>query len=708
MKTANLITTAFFSIIFFSAAYSAGEPALQGIPDISIYENSPQMQKAVNLANYAADDAGASGLSYEIARQTNTNLMDCFMEDSHYISCKAPKEDSTGMTSITARVTNSKGLSSEDTFNIVVSEKTEPKETSISLERESLTLAPGSSSAIMFEATNNTGDKECYRLTVSMPDDDRTEISARPAEEEFCIEDKQTASFSIIIQAHESARAALYSPALKLKADGGSTMSKTISVNVSNTSSPIGIDRASDYFVCIKPYSQKIEATIENNTGSSQELMLSADNATLLPEFDYRTVSVGQGQDREIGITIHTTHETATGEYTITARAENSTHKVQREMQINLIECDDDIMSLEVTPEQRSISKGEEKTFTITVVNKSDEEQEIFISSEGDIENKVQYSSITLKANAQKKIDLDVRAAESDKKGEHTIKVYAWNSKESEEKKIKVTVASEHNIELEIPENSYASNSISAEKSGIYEIIVHNYGDYDEDVKVSVASQAGINAKLSDDSFEMKNNSSRKIYLAVSTELETPAGDYKIPITAKTKKDGAEQDLKVRITKAEPKTALELTSYPAQIEATQGNESEISFTIRNNSASEARNITISLHGNGKQFVMQPIAIERLGGMESATFKAKIVPSKELEEGVYPAKIEIRAKDFTKALEIKIKVSKASKPEEKPVPATGLFGLSGGSLILGGIMLLAILALAGIGANSIIEGKPNSA
>jgi len=710
MKTMNSIIMAVLVILSCNFVQSSNNPVFEGIPDISIYENSGKLQKIINLNQYTTAEE-RNLLNYEITRQTNTNLIDCFIEENIFITCNAPAKDSIGMSSITVKATDRNGASTEDNFNIVVSKKIEPKETIIVLERKKASLAPGTSTTIMFEATNNTGEKECYEITSKMPNEDLTEIEIKPAKNQFCIEDKQTIQFSIFISAFEDARAKTYFPMLSIISSKGTTITQTLELEVSNAGRPLNIERASDYFVCKKPYKQRIQLNIQNNVvnnqSSSQEFNLSASNPALLPKFEYSKISLMPGQQSEIGLIINTNNDTGLGEYAITITAENGDYKIKREIKINLVECDEDIIDVDVTPEIIYLRKGGQKTAIIKIYNKSKEEQGVFVSSEGDLENKVESGFIKLRAKEQKKINLDIKAGEQDAKGEYDLIIYVWNSKESEKKKIKVNVSAEHNIELEIPVNDYQKNAIVQGENKIFELVIYNYGDYEETIKASVKEVEGIQAKLSEENFKIKKNSSKKIYVAITPSYNVVPGNYEIPITVRSNRDGASQNLKITILKALQKIDLSFVSYPLQIEAVQGQEKEISFVIKNNLPTEAKNIIISLAENGKYFIMQPITIEKLGGFESVEVKAKIQPIESLENGLYTAKIELISNTFKESREMAIKVEREKIQEKSPAPATGLFSLTSGGIILSAIIVLIIAILAGIGANKLIQGKPNA-
>ncbi len=96
-------------------------PRISGLPDVRIPENAGDRSRAINLFGYASDDQDSdSELDFRISRQSNTGLIYCFIDDDHYLSCEAPREDETGTSTITIEVEDTDGQTDSDTLAVRV------------------------------------------------------------------------------------------------------------------------------------------------------------------------------------------------------------------------------------------------------------------------------------------------------------------------------------------------------------------------------------------------------------------------------------------------------------------------------------------------------------------------------------------------------------------------------------------------------------
>ncbi len=109
-------------------------PVLSGIPDLDTRENSGSRNDAIDLWAYASDAEDADNrLSFAVTSQSNSSLVNCFVDSQRFIDCDAPSTNRTGTNSISVRVTDTSGLSATDTFDVrVFSEGTGNSSPSIS------------------------------------------------------------------------------------------------------------------------------------------------------------------------------------------------------------------------------------------------------------------------------------------------------------------------------------------------------------------------------------------------------------------------------------------------------------------------------------------------------------------------------------------------------------------------------------------------
>ena len=100
---------------------------LNNLPDITLDEDEGSRQNLINLRDYAADQEDAdSQLGFEITGQTSTSVINCFIDNSYYVSCNAPQN--VGYSTITVRVTDTQGATDTDSFRVTVNDSTPSNE----------------------------------------------------------------------------------------------------------------------------------------------------------------------------------------------------------------------------------------------------------------------------------------------------------------------------------------------------------------------------------------------------------------------------------------------------------------------------------------------------------------------------------------------------------------------------------------------------
>ena len=419
----------------------------------------------------------------------------------------------------------------------------------------------------------------------------------------------------------------------------------------------------------------------------------------MLPVFEFPVTTLSGNDSDTMVLRIHTNESTALTEYTIPVFARSERYFVQRDITFRLVDCGIDEFDLDVKPNIKTLDKGDTKTFIIELISNSDEDLDIRISSDSELPNQLESYRITLPANGIKRIDLDVSARDTDRKGTYDIKVTAWSPNEIEKETVKATVRAEHNIEMIVGNNNFEARECSATAGQVYEVTLINKGDFDETIELDLRNvHESIQAVLSEDDVELDAGEEKTIYVFVSPSYGTPLGDYRITLEAETNREELRETLKFRVIESDvqvQKNVIELISYPREVTIAPGEEKELLFTIRNPLPGPMENVSIRFFGAGDTAIF-PMSIGTLEGKETITLKRKLSANEGLDNKTYNATIEVRADGFvtSKPLRIKVTNQPQSTPEESQENGflAGFVGLSGNDFLLGGLVILIVLVL----------------
>ena len=675
------------------------EPIIEGIPDIAINKDSGSLDKFLDLRDYASDDQeSADDLFYVLKSQTNVHLIDCFIEQDHFVSCKDPAFSAIGMNTITIEVIDGGGLSDVDSFNLNVIQSSAVESIFFSADRDDIVMEPEDSMNVRLTIENTLTKRTCFDLTAFLDNDERDEIRATPGVEGFCLNSGERTSVSLTITSFDDARADFYDIEVNLTYPTGER-TLFIDVEVVDQEDPIDIVRLSEYNVCKEPYTQEIEVRLENNSGRTQTIELNAEHELLLPVFEF-PVTILSANDSDIMVRrIHTNETTALNEYTIPVFARSERYFVQRDITFRLIDCGTDEFDLDVTPNERRIDKGETERFTVVLTSNSDDDLDIRISSDSELPNQLETYRVTLSANSTTRIDLDVSARESDGDGTYKVIVTAWSSNETEEETVKVKVRAEHNIEMLISNNNFEARECSATAGQVYEVTLINKGDFDETIELDLKNvDDSIQAVLSQDEIDLDAGEEKTIYVFVNPSFGTPLGDYTITLTARTDDDELRETLRFRVVESDvivQENVIELVSYPREVTIAPGEEKELLFTIRNPLPGPMENVSIRFFGTGDTAIF-PLSLRTLEGKETITVKRTLSANEGIDDKIFNVTIEVRADGFVTIKPMKITVSNTpqttTEESEENTILTGFVGLAGNNFLLGGLVILILLGL----------------
>ncbi|MFH1392013.1 MAG: hypothetical protein ABIH20_06895 [Candidatus Diapherotrites archaeon] len=683
-------------ILISMTAIAASTPEIEGVPDITIQMNADPMEKFVDLRDYAKDDFSSAGnLFYKIKNESNVHLIDCFIEDDYYVSCEAPMNGVLGTNTITVQVINSKGTADDDSFNVKVFSDAVPEQVIFSVDRDEVIIEPSDSINVVLTIENQYPERKCFELDAELDHDERDDIRAVPAKDSFCLNANEKTSLSMTITSFDDARADFYDVDVILDYGNGSRELR-VDVEVVDLENPLELVRTSDYYVCRTPYTQEIEVRLENNSNRYQEIQLNAEHELLMPEFEYPVTRLAANDSDEMVMRIHVNQTTALTDYTIPVFIRSENHFVERDIKIRLIACEDNVFDLDVTPNEQRIERGDREFYTVILTSADDEAQNVRLSVDSDLPAELESYNVYLQAYGEVKLDLEVRARESDDDGNHKIKVTAWNSKETEQETVKAIVESEHKLEMIIENNDFEARICSATDGQVFEARILNTGDYDETVELTLAHvHESIQAILSEDEIDIEAGGEKTVYVFINPSYGTPLGNYTLTLIAESDHDELREQLRYKVVEAEQNAIegiIEITSYPREVVLVPGEEKLLSFTIKNPLYGRMDNVRLRFFGANNGITVFPMSLGSLEAGESITVKRTIKASESVSEKTYDSVIEVRADGYVTAVPMRIKITETPEKEidEEAGLLAGFAVLGGGEIILGGVIIIILL------------------
>jgi len=93
-------------------------PSIDGLPDKTTYLGAPAQNRWIDLRNYASDPEN-DPLTFRIISESNTGVIDCYIDSDYYVSCDAPLQ--TGSTHIIVEVWDGEYTDRDDFYVTVTS-----------------------------------------------------------------------------------------------------------------------------------------------------------------------------------------------------------------------------------------------------------------------------------------------------------------------------------------------------------------------------------------------------------------------------------------------------------------------------------------------------------------------------------------------------------------------------------------------------------
>ncbi len=392
---------------------------------------------------------------------------------------------------------------------------------SVSANYDEVNIEAADNIGVMLRIENlSSKDRACVELT-PYPSDDK--LDAKIYGNEFCLNPNEYTSVTLSITSSGQIEEGSYF--IEIEADSNSiVIIKTINVNIEEGTG-IELDAPSREEICKTGYTKSIWVNVRNLTNSRQDITLAGESELFLPYFDPMEVRVEANDDKKVELKININDTTEIDFYTIPIFARTDEFYVERDVGIDLIECEVKPFEIIANTSCKDLNKSKDVEISFKIQSLINEDQVIDLSLVSDLKVDLNQTSLILKANDSNSSHFVVTGRNRDLNGEHKMTLYAAGMKGYEEKEFCVEIEGSHAIEMIVNNNNLEQRSCSATDKEIFDVLIKNNGDFDEEIFLSIDnSHDTIGVDISDEEFVLGAHSEKTVYVTVNPAYDAPLG----------------------------------------------------------------------------------------------------------------------------------------------------------------------------------------
>jgi uncharacterized membrane protein len=256
--------------------------------------------------------------------------------------------------------------------------------------------------------------------------------------------------------------------------------------------------------------------------------------------------------------------------------------------------------------------------------------------------------AIDVAPDSEERLQLRLEPPSGAGHADYDFTVEAKNGQHDEKLPIKITVGEELPAKLKLTTN-FPSLRGTATTSFKYKVSVTN--DSGRDATVNFSADAPKNFQVSFTeaygsqqltSIPIEAGKSKDVEVSLTIPRETPAGDYKLALHAKT--EAASADLNVSLTiLGQPRLAVSGEGGRLSGEAYAGKDSQLTLVLRNDGSEAARDIELSATApEGWKSSFDPKQLPQLAAGATQQVKVTLIPSERAIAGDYQTTIRASA------------------------------------------------------------------
>jgi uncharacterized membrane protein len=256
--------------------------------------------------------------------------------------------------------------------------------------------------------------------------------------------------------------------------------------------------------------------------------------------------------------------------------------------------------------------------------------------------------AVEIAPDAEERLQLRLEPPSGAGHGDYQFTVEAKNGQYDEKLPIKVTVGEELPAKLKLTTN-FPSLRGTATTSFKYRVSVTNDSGRDATVNFSADAPKNFQVTFTEaygsqqlTSIPIEAGKSKDIEASLSLPRETPAGDYKLVLHAKTEQTTADLDLGLAII-GQPRLSVSGEGGRLSGEAYAGQNSQLAIVLRNDGSEAARDIELSAKTpEGWKSSFDPKQLPQLAAGATQQAKVTLTPSERAIAGDYQTTIRASA------------------------------------------------------------------
>ncbi len=483
---------------------SRNNPPIISVPNRE-YSCSSNLHKIIDLRNYSVDES-LNTADYNIIAQSNTTLLNCYIEDDYYVSCDV-NNCSENYTQLRAEIRDIFGLIDTDDFNISLK--------NFAPEWKYMNDLCINESQNIYDLRNYASDLEDgNNLTFTIDQNNYSAIDCRINNNSMLYCDLKT---NLKIPTLVT---------LTATDTGNKSTNKSIIINT-NCSSKYEFSSEQKYFCLEECTSHSTQVKIKNESNERECFDFDTDyEGTLKVDLSNNNFCLNSGETTYITMSVN---NCSADDDFYTIKLFDQEQNIQLYFDYEIGNCSN-FDGFKIEEYDGKICQGEKRTFTVKVSNTTDEDKTIYLSAENQVI--LPYFSkekIFVEANQTKKVDLTINAKNAPL-GKHSIQLSGTSENYHIEKRLILEVQDcsnikERNFIISAPNICY-----DVSKGQIFEGSF-NVRRVNEECGQCSFAEKGISLKLFGMENELSHNKlfltkgqEKKVYFTIKVPENAPAG----------------------------------------------------------------------------------------------------------------------------------------------------------------------------------------